>query len=555
MNIVVSTERHAEFGASLFVWDFARKRPIGRMKDSDHNSYGVCVSPDQSRLVVSLGTNCARLFILSPMTRIGLETRDKEVPCRAVAFSPDSRHVLMTNGPKVIVWVFDESQRGPKGEFGGSSGSNVNCMTFSPDGRYVLTGHDDGVVRVWQFDTHRQIGEHKGHQGAVRALSIAPDAPTAASAGADGLIRVWDLEKGPVFRVLKGHEGNVTDVAFLPGGRQIVSTGVDGTVRRWDLDARKTPPTVERPEIPAPVVKQGEIPVSSREELAETKSLIREVFKEEYAEAKRSPQKIELATKLLAHAEDADTEIERYALLTEVGRLGLEAGDPATALQAAYDLAERYAVDGVRLKVSTIEKLARAVHTVEDRDALARQSLVIAEEAALQRRYDLAAVAARVAEKAAAGARDSDLRRLAKKWVQRAERDLSAWDAFRRAEKTLQTDPDDAAANLAAGKYFCTHGGDWQRGLKHLAKGSDDDLKAAAKADLSQPATVDAQVKLAEDWHNAAKQADAHERRAFLSRAVHWYRKALPNATSLKQLRIRKALEELEATLKVDAGT
>ena len=82
----------------------------------------------------------------------------------------------------------------------------------------VISGHDGGVSSV-------AVGELEG-----RAVIV--------SGGEDGTVRVWDLATGrPVGEPLRGHDGAVRSVAVgeLEGRAVIVSGGEDGTVRVWDL--------------------------------------------------------------------------------------------------------------------------------------------------------------------------------------------------------------------------------------------------------------------------------------------------------------------------------
>ncbi len=55
------------------------------------------------------------------------------------------------------------------------------------------------------------------------------------------------------------------------------------------------------------------------------------------------------------------------------------------------------------------------------------------------------------------------------------------------ARKTLTGQPNDAAAHAALGRYLCLSLGKWDEGLPHLAKGSDELLRAAAEQDLTAP--------------------------------------------------------------------
>jgi hypothetical protein len=107
----------------------------------------------------------------------------------------------------------------------------------------VVSGSDDGTVRVWDLDTRGLVYEPlKGHKGKVNAVAVGKlhGRPVAVSGGNDGTVRVWDLEAGRSLGApLEGHRRKVVAVAVGElGGRPIaVSGGNDNTVRVWDLDA------------------------------------------------------------------------------------------------------------------------------------------------------------------------------------------------------------------------------------------------------------------------------------------------------------------------------
>ena len=60
---------------------------------------------------------------------------------------------------------------------------------------------------------------------------------------------------------------------------------------------------------------------------------------------------------------------------------------------------------------------------------------------------------------------------------------LKLWDLAKAGEKTLESMPDDPAANLAVGKWYCLQVGDWKKGIPQLAKSGDAKLAAAAAAE------------------------------------------------------------------------
>ena len=70
-------------------------------------------------------------------------------------------------------------------------------MAFSPDGKTLASGSNDGTVRLWDVATGRPIGEPlTGHTGLVYSVAFSPDGKTLASGSGDGTVRLWDVATG-----------------------------------------------------------------------------------------------------------------------------------------------------------------------------------------------------------------------------------------------------------------------------------------------------------------------------------------------------------------------
>jgi WD40 repeat protein len=72
--------------------------------------------------------------------------------------------------------------------------SNANTMAFSPDDALLATGHDDGVIRIWDISDGQLRSELVGHARNVREVAYAPDGRTLLSSSADGTVRMWSVE-------------------------------------------------------------------------------------------------------------------------------------------------------------------------------------------------------------------------------------------------------------------------------------------------------------------------------------------------------------------------
>jgi WD40 repeat protein len=108
-------------------------------------------------------------------------------------------------------------------------------VAFTSNGRSVLTGHDDGVVRLWSLDSGVSEKEFRGHSYYVDCVSVSRDDRFVLSGSADRTARMWDMATGQTRHVLSGHHGQVMSVTFSSDSRFCVTASWDGTVRAWDV--------------------------------------------------------------------------------------------------------------------------------------------------------------------------------------------------------------------------------------------------------------------------------------------------------------------------------
>ncbi|QRV90252.1 WD repeat-containing protein [Ceratobasidium sp. AG-Ba] len=140
-------------------------------------------------------------------------------------------------GPRLIgdrSTALDLRQARPTRTIGVESG--VLCVAYSASGTYVVSGSEDGAVRVWDTRSGRQVGQPlTGHTDYVRSVGYSPDGKHIVSGSDDRTIRMWDAASGqPVGQPLTGHTRSVYSVGYSPDGKHIVSGSDDRTIRMWD---------------------------------------------------------------------------------------------------------------------------------------------------------------------------------------------------------------------------------------------------------------------------------------------------------------------------------
>lgn len=71
---------------------------------------------------------------------------------------------------------------------------SIGTLAFSPKGRFLACGYDDGMLKLWDISTER-VYNLEGHSNAVIALAFSSDGEIMASASHDGKIWLWDMRQ------------------------------------------------------------------------------------------------------------------------------------------------------------------------------------------------------------------------------------------------------------------------------------------------------------------------------------------------------------------------
>ncbi len=291
-----------------------------------------------------------------------------------------------------------------------------------------------------------------------------------------------------------------------------------------------------------PLFSQARTPVPAEADQAEAFGLVKEIFGQEWDSAKTTARKQALATKLLAKAGESVDDANRYVLLKIARDIAAGAGDADLALQAVDAMAARYDVDAYRLKGAALAQTARSSTLQKQWHAVAEHALVLAGQAVARDDFVAAKYLGSLALEGARKGRDGQLAKRATTRSGEIEEIAKAYAATEGALATLQASPEDPQANLAVGKYYCFFKGDWDRGLRPLASGSDEHLKKLAAGEQGDVSTADAQVAMGNGWWDLASASEGVVKEQLLRRAAYWYRRALPGLKGLEKDRVAKRL-------------
>ena len=167
-------------------------------------------------------------------------------PLSAVAYSPDGTQIaaaVATSGAGAVT-VFDAST-GAR-QYSVRDGYFASAVTFTPDGRTLITGDGEGFGRFWNAATGRADGSPiRVDEGTVNSLAVDSAGVTLASAGTDGATWLFDLKSRTEIGTPLGADPSTTTAALFvgrgDGSPLTLATPNFGsrsaTLTRWNLKA------------------------------------------------------------------------------------------------------------------------------------------------------------------------------------------------------------------------------------------------------------------------------------------------------------------------------
>ncbi|MEZ4365540.1 MAG: protein kinase [Kofleriaceae bacterium] len=149
---------------------------------------------------------------------------------RWITFAPDGRQVAIGGDATITVW--DLAARTSRVLTGHSDA--VYMVTFTADGRRLLSASDDGTARWWDLTTG-DVQVLRGHDDDVVRARLSPDETTIATASLDRSARVW--QPAPPTTIVLGPEPGPILHARLVGEDELVVTGA-AFAATWSLSTR-----------------------------------------------------------------------------------------------------------------------------------------------------------------------------------------------------------------------------------------------------------------------------------------------------------------------------
>src|SRR5262249_51911245 len=114
----------------------------------------------------------------------------------------------------------------------------IDWLQFLPgDKTLAFCAWAERTVRFWDVDGDRELHPFGGHRGYVYSVTFTPDGRTLISASMDNTVRFWDPATGKERRLFEAHHG-VECMALAPDGKTLATGSSNETaIRLWDAAA------------------------------------------------------------------------------------------------------------------------------------------------------------------------------------------------------------------------------------------------------------------------------------------------------------------------------
>lgn len=180
----------------VFLFSIQNKNPLYILKHAEHELQSIAVSPD-GRYVASGGSDyIIRLYDLQDGKEKSVLEYHKNV-ITALAFSPDSKTLGSADmGGACMYWDMNKSGSEARKMHFQWATHQIAAAAWTPDGLiFAIAGHDARLKLLEPANSNKRLEDLTGHQRHINCLAFSPCGKFAATGSGDTTIRIWNIKK------------------------------------------------------------------------------------------------------------------------------------------------------------------------------------------------------------------------------------------------------------------------------------------------------------------------------------------------------------------------
>lgn len=217
------------YSYEIKVWDTTNGICLKTFRMPGEWCWDMALRPDGNVLAVSSGDNNIHLWNVHTGELLNTLVGEEHYAL-GLAYSPTGQFLATSRMNLVQIWDLDSGHCIQTL----SSEAWIWSVAFHPQESLLVTGGDDGSVKLWDLKQGQSIHHMKDHGAIVLSVGFSADGQSIVSGSFDRTIRIWERQTGTCIQVLTGHSDGIFSVAYAAQGNIVASGGMDETVKVWD---------------------------------------------------------------------------------------------------------------------------------------------------------------------------------------------------------------------------------------------------------------------------------------------------------------------------------
>jgi WD40 repeat protein len=75
-----------------------------------------------------------------------------------------------------------------------ANNSKVWSVAFSPKEKYLLAGSCENIIKLWNFESIKQVNSLQRHGKSILSITFSTDGKYMASSNTDNMLKLWSVE-------------------------------------------------------------------------------------------------------------------------------------------------------------------------------------------------------------------------------------------------------------------------------------------------------------------------------------------------------------------------
>ncbi|KAI8082880.1 WD40-repeat-containing domain protein [Halteromyces radiatus] len=131
---------------------------------------------------------------------------------------------------------------------------SIICLAFDKFNETLVSGSTDGKIAAWRIQSgtcRRRISP--AHSQGVTSVQLNKDATHILSGSYDQLIKIHSIKSGKLIKEFKGHTSFINSIMYINNDSNILSASSDGTIKLWNVESTECLSTIRPTEDTTPI--------------------------------------------------------------------------------------------------------------------------------------------------------------------------------------------------------------------------------------------------------------------------------------------------------------